>query len=57
MRGATASELDRHPGREEAVRAKLGVVVADERIVGIVGGRPRREAWPELPNDADPVIA
>ena len=38
------------------MRAELGVVVGYERVVGVVGGRPRREGRPKLSDDSDPVI-
>jgi hypothetical protein len=38
------------------VRTKVFVVVGNERVVGIVGGRARREGRPELPNDRHLVI-
>ena len=56
LRGAAATELDRHARREEPVRAKVFVVVGNERVLGVVGSRPRREGWPELPDDGDPAI-
>jgi hypothetical protein len=56
VRGAAATELGGHPRREDPMRTELGVVVGHERVVGVVGGRPRREGRPELPDDGDPAI-
>jgi hypothetical protein len=57
LRGAAASQLGRHPGREDLLLAELGVVDGHEGVVGVVGGGPGGEPWSEVVRDGDPVGA
>jgi len=48
VRGATAAQLNWHTGRKHALRGEVTVILGDERIVCIVGGRPSGTRGAEL---------
>jgi hypothetical protein len=53
--GAAAPQIGRHGGGEDAVFFQVGVVLGDERILGVVRGSARRESWREAARDGDQV--
>jgi hypothetical protein len=48
VRGAPAAQFNWHTGREHAPRGEVTVILGDERIVCIVGGRASGKRGAEL---------